>query len=43
MIEKNHPSLSDGTQCRLLSRSRSSFYGAQQMTWHLQNGGLVVN
>lgn len=26
MIEKNHPSLSVGAQCRLLSISRSSFY-----------------
>ena len=26
MIERNHPSLSVGTQCRLLSVSRSSFY-----------------
>jgi putative transposase len=70
MIEKNHPSLSVGAQCRLLSISRSSFYyelmgetainldlmvvidkqfletpfyGVQQMTWHLQNGGHVVN
>ena len=70
MIEKNPPSLSVGTQCRLLSISRSSFYyelmgetamnldlmvmidkqfletpfyGVQQMTWHLQNEGHVVN
>lgn len=28
MIEKNHPSLSVGVQCRLLSISRSSFYYA---------------
>jgi putative transposase len=28
MIEKNHPSLSVGAQCRLLSISRSSFYYA---------------
>ena len=28
MIEKNHPSLSAGAQCRLLSISRSSFYYA---------------
>ena len=26
MIDKNHPNLSVGTQCRLLSISRSSFY-----------------
>jgi len=26
MIDKNHPSLSAGAQCRLLSISRSSFY-----------------
>ena len=26
MIERNHPTLSVGTQCRLLSISRSSFY-----------------
>jgi len=26
MIDKNHPSLSVGAQCRLLSISRSSFY-----------------
>ena len=26
MVEKNHPSLSVGAQCRLLSISRSSFY-----------------
>ncbi len=26
MIEKNHPSLSVGAQCRLLQVSRSSFY-----------------
>jgi putative transposase len=26
MIEKNHPSLSVGMQCRLLSISRSCFY-----------------
>src|SRR3954451_13418915 len=26
MIERNHPSLSVGAQCRLLSISRSSFY-----------------
>ena len=70
MIEKNHPSLSVGAQCHLLSISRSSFYyelmgetamnldlmvvidkqfletpfyGVQQMTWHLQNEGHVVN
>lgn len=70
MIEKNHPSLSVGAQCQLLSISRSSFYselmgetamnldlmvvidkqfletpfyGVQQMTWHLQNKGHVVN
>ena len=70
MIVKNHPSLSVGAQCRLLSISRSSFYyelmgetamnldlmavidkqfletpfyGVQQMTWHLQNGGHAVN
>lgn len=30
MIEKNHPSLSVGAQCRLLSISRSSFYYAPQ-------------
>lgn len=30
MIEKNHPSLSIGAQCRLLSISRSSFYYAPQ-------------
>ena len=30
MIEKNHPRLSIGTQCRLLSISRSSFYFAPQ-------------
>lgn len=70
MIEKNHPRLSVGAQCRLLAISRSSFYyelmgetamnldlmvvidkqfletrfyGVQQMTWHLQNGGHAVN
>jgi hypothetical protein len=26
MIDKNHPSLSVGAQCRLLAISRSSFY-----------------
>ena len=26
MIERNHPTLSIGAQCRLLSISRSSFY-----------------
>ena len=26
MIERNHPKLSVGAQCRLLSISRSSFY-----------------
>ena len=26
MIERNHPALSIGAQCRLLSISRSSFY-----------------
>ncbi|CQR86464.1 integrase [Paracoccus aminovorans] len=26
MIERDHPALSDGVQCRLLSISRSSFY-----------------
>ena len=30
MIEKHHPSLSVGTQCRLLSISRSSFYDEPQ-------------
>jgi putative transposase len=30
MIEKNHPSLSVGAQCRLLSISRSSFYYTPQ-------------
>ena len=30
MIERHHPSLSIGTQCRLLSISRSSFYYAPQ-------------
>ena len=30
MIEKNHPSLSVGAQCHLLSISRSSFYYAPQ-------------
>lgn len=30
MIEKNHPCLSIGTQCRFLSISRSSFYFASQ-------------
>lgn len=30
MIERNHPSLSVGAQCRLLSISRSSFYYAPQ-------------
>jgi putative transposase len=30
MVEKNHPSLSVGAQCRLLSISRSSFYCAPQ-------------
>ncbi len=30
MIERNHPSLSVGMQCRLLSLSRSSFYYAPQ-------------
>jgi putative transposase len=30
MIERNHPFLSVGTQCRLLSISRSSFYYAPQ-------------
>ncbi len=70
MIERSHPALSVGAQCRLLSISRSSFYyapqgetemnltlmrlidrqfletpfyGAQQMTWHLQNEGHAVN
>jgi putative transposase len=70
MIEKNHPRLSVGEQCRLLSIARSSFcyepqgetamnlgplllidqrfletpfYGARQMTWHLQNEGHAVN
>ena len=70
MSVKNHPSLSVGAQCRLLSIARSSFYyelmgetamnldlmvkvdkqfletpfyGVQQMTWHLQNEGHVVN
>ncbi len=33
MIERNHPSLSVGTECRLLSISRSSFcYEAQGET-----------
>ena len=66
MIDKKCPSLSVGTQCRLPSISRSSFYyelmvetvmnfdfmvvivkqfletpfyGIQQTTWHLRNGG----
>ena len=70
MIERDHPVLSIGAQCRLLSISRSSFYhepagetemnlglmrlidrqfldtpfyGAWQMTWHLQNEGYAVN
>ena len=70
MIERNHPKLSVGAQCRLLSISRSSlyyepqdetstnldlmlliekqfletsFYGVQQMSWHLQNEGHAVN
>ncbi len=70
MIERDHPVLPVGAQCRLLSISRSSFYytpkgetgmnldlmlligkqfletpfyGAQQMTWHLQNEGRAVN
>ena len=30
MIERNHPKLSVGAQCRLLSISRSSFYYAPQ-------------
>ena len=30
MIERNHPSLSVGAQCRPLSISRSSFYYAPQ-------------
>jgi hypothetical protein len=30
MIERNHPQLSVGAQCRLLSISRSSFYSAPQ-------------
>ena len=30
MIDKNHPSLSVGAQCRLLSISRSPFYYAPQ-------------
>ena len=30
MIERTHPKLSVGTQCRLLSISRSSFYHAPQ-------------
>ena len=30
MIERNHPNLSVGTQCQLLSISRSSFYYAPQ-------------
>lgn len=30
MIERNHPQLSVGAQCRLLSNSRSSFYNAPQ-------------
>ncbi len=30
MIERHHPTLSVGTQCRLLSISRSSFYHAPQ-------------
>ena len=30
MIERHHPKLSVGTQCRLLSISRSSFYYAPQ-------------
>jgi putative transposase len=30
MIERNHPVLSVGAQCRLLSISRSSFYSAPQ-------------
>ena len=30
MVEKNHPSLSVGAQCRLLSISRSSFSYAPQ-------------
>ncbi len=30
MIERSHPKLSIGAQCRLLSISRSSFYYAPQ-------------
>lgn len=30
MIERNHPQLSVGAQCRLISISRSSFYYAPQ-------------
>ena len=30
MVRKNHPSLSVGAQCRLLSISRSSFYDTPQ-------------
>ena len=30
MIERNHPKLSVGAQCQLLSISRSSFYYAPQ-------------
>ena len=30
MIERTHPKLSVGAQCRLLSISRSSFYDAPQ-------------
>jgi len=30
VIERTHPKLSVGTQCRLLSISRSSFYHAPQ-------------
>ena len=30
MIERNHPKLSVGAQCRLLSISRSSFYDPPQ-------------
>ena len=30
MIERSHPALSVGAQCRLLSISRSSFYNVPQ-------------
>jgi putative transposase len=41
MVEKNHPSLSVGAQCRLLSISRSSFYYAPQCETRM-NLGLIL-